>query len=95
MQFFRFKDVIPTKLQAPVAYKYRCFNATYIGKTKRQLTVRIVEQNGQPIKTNITLAKPPYIAIREHGLEADHPIHTLIQPIKHHINSNNNIHSTH
>ena len=70
--------MIPTKLHAPVAYKYRCFNATYIGKTKRQLTVRIVEQNGQSIKTNITLTKPPYNAIREHALETDHTIHTLI-----------------
>ena len=72
--------MIPTKLKASVAYKYkyRCFNATYIGKTKRQLTVRIVEQNGQSIKTNITLTKPPYNAIREHALETDHTIHTLI-----------------
>ena len=47
--FFRFKDNVPKELQASVVYQYTCHccNAMYIGKTNRQLKVRIFEHLGR------------------------------------------------
>lgn len=74
--FLKFKDTIPSELQASVVYQYKCHccNATYIGKTKRQLRVRISEHRGRSIRTNRPLAKPPFSAIHKHSMEADHTI---------------------
>ena len=74
--FFRFKDVVPLSLQSSVVCKYTCHccNAMYIGKTKRQLTVRIHEHLGKSVRTNRPITNPPFSAIRNHAREADHPI---------------------
>ena len=74
--FFRFKDVVPLKLQSSVVYKYTCHccNAMYIGKTKRQLTVRIHEHLGRSVRTNRPITTPSFSAIRNHAHAADHPM---------------------
>ena len=73
---FRCKDKVPDELQSSVVYKYECHccNAMYIGKTKRQLRVRIHEHLGRSVRTNRPLTNPSFSAIREHSLGADHPI---------------------
>ena len=74
---FRFKDKIPEKLQSSVVYHYkcRCCNATYIGKSKRQIRVRQFEHLGRSVRTNRPLGKPPFSAIRQHSESTDHPIY--------------------
>ena len=72
---FKFKDVVPVELQSSVVYKYQCCcNATYIGMTKRQLSVRISEHCGRSLRTNRPIAKPPFSAIRNHSETCDHPL---------------------
>ena len=73
---FRLKDAIPKELQASVVYKYtcNCCKAEYIGKTSRQLRVRIFEHLGRSVRTKRPIAKPSYSAIREHSESLDHPI---------------------
>ena len=75
-RLLRFKDSIPLELQASVVYKYvcHCCNAVYIGKTKRQLKVRVFEHLGRSVRTNKVLLNPAYSSIREHSHECDHPI---------------------
>ena len=78
---FRFKDKIPEKLKsyAVYHYKYRCYNATYIGKLKRQIrVVRQFEHLGPSVRTNRPLSKPPFSAIRQHSESTDHPIYLMI-----------------
>ena len=74
--FFKHKDILPMELQSSVIYKYSCSccNATYVGMTKRQLSVRISEHTGRSLRTNRPLSKPPFSAIREHSEDHDHPI---------------------
>ena len=74
---FRFKDKIPDELQSSAIYRYecRCCNATYIGKTKRQIRVRQFEHMGRSIRTKRPLGSPPFSAIRQHSESTDHPIH--------------------
>ena len=74
--FFKFKDSIPLELQSCVVYKYQCHScsAIYIGKTKRQLRVRIFEHLGRSVRTNRQIAKPPFSAIRDHSHDADHAL---------------------
>ena len=73
---FRYKDVIPTKLASSVVYQYTCDSckATYIGKTKRQLEVRIHEHLGKSVRTGRQISKPVHSAIRDHARNMDHPI---------------------
>ena len=73
--FFRFKDKVPRELQSSVVYKYSCCcNATYYGRSKRQLQTRIFQHLGRSIRTNRQLTNPPFSAIREHSEEKHHPI---------------------
>ena len=46
--FFTFKDKIPSFLRSGIVYKFQCgsCNATYYGKTKRHLKVRMCEHLG-------------------------------------------------
>ena len=73
---FRLKDIVPNELQSSVVYKYECHrcNSVYVGKTSRQLRVRIFEHLGRSIRTNRPLSKPPFSAIRNHSHTCDHPI---------------------
>ena len=75
--FFRFKDVVPTEMQASAIYKYKCncCNAIYVGQTKRHVRVRWFEHLGKSIRTNRPLANPSFSAIRQHAHDNDHPIH--------------------
>ena len=75
-KFFRFKDVIPSELQASIVYKYECHdcNAMYLGKSKRQFRVRIFEHLGRSIRTNRPLGSPSFSAIRKHSEDTDHRI---------------------
>ena len=73
--FFRFKDKVPKELQSSVIYKYSCCcNATYYGRSKRQLQARIFQHLGRSIRTNRPLSNPPFSAIRQHSEAENHPI---------------------
>ena len=74
---FKLKDRVPIELQASAIYKYQCgsCNATYIGKSKRQIRVRQFELLGRSIRTNRPLGKPSFSAIHQHAEEKDHPVH--------------------
>ena len=74
---FKFKDKVPDELQSSAVYRYkcRCCNATYIGKSKRQIRVRQFEHMGRSVRTKRPLGKPPFSAIRQHSESRDHPIY--------------------
>ena len=71
-RFFRFKDKVPKELQSSVVYKYSCCcNATYYGRSKRQLQARIFQHLGRSIRINRPLRSPPFSAIRQHSEAED------------------------
>ena len=73
---FVYKDRLPSSIRSKVIYKYTyggC-NSTYIGKTIRQLTVRVNEHIGRSCRTGILLKKPPFSAIREHSQQCNSPV---------------------
>ena len=74
--FFKYKDVVPSEFQSSVIYQYKCncCRALYIGQSKRQFKVRLLEHYGRSIRTNRPLGKPPFSAIREHSHAQDHPM---------------------
>ena len=74
--FFKTKDRIPISLCSSVIYNYTCggCNASYIGKTTRNLSIRICEHKGLSYRTKRVLNKPMQSSIREHSHEKDHVI---------------------
>ena len=76
--FFQYKDKMPDPLRSSVIYKYSCgnCNATYIGKTLRNLSIRTDEHKGISFRTKLRLSKPMLSAIREHAEQYDHLIQT-------------------
>ena len=72
--FFRFKDSIPNLLRSSVVYKYQCSgcNATYYGKTKRHLKVRISEHFGISALTGKNVKKLHTIFHQRTLLLCDH-----------------------
>ena len=74
--FFKIKDRIPISLRSSVVYNYTCgdCNASYIGKTTRNLSIRIREHDGLSFRAGGMLAKPMNSSIREHSHEHDHVI---------------------
>ena len=76
--FFKFKDKIPLSLCSSVVYNYTCggCNASYIGKTSRNLSIRISEHRGLSYRTGRMLTRPMNSSIREHSHEHDHVIKT-------------------
>ena len=73
--FFKFKDKVPGELKSNMIYKYACCcNATYYGRSKRQLRTRIFQHLGRSVRTNRQLSNPPFSAIRNHSEEEDHPL---------------------
>ena len=68
--FFNFKDKVPFNVRSFVIYKYTCgdCNATYIGKTKRHLKVRMSEHLGISLRTGkqFKFNKNNATAIRNH-----------------------------
>ena len=75
-KFFSFKDRIPVSLRSSIVYHYKCgsCNASYIGKTSRNLSLRIDEHKGISFRTKRPLKSPMQSAIREHSSNHDHPI---------------------
>ena len=74
--FFKFKDKIPLTLRSMVVYKYECSscNAAYIGKTCRNLFMRIHEHRGYSFRSqNLKLTHPAKSSIREHCEATGHP----------------------
>ena len=74
--FFKTKDKIPISLCSSVVYNYTCggCNASYIGNTTRNLSMRISEHRGLSYRTGRILKTPMISSIREHSLEHDHII---------------------
>ena len=72
--FFRFKDSIPKLLRSGVVYKYQCSgcNATYYGKTKRHLKVRISEHFGISALTGKNVKNYTQSSIKDHFFSCDH-----------------------
>ena len=71
---FSYKDKLPSGLRSSVVYKFQCArcNSSYIGKTARQLKVRIDEHIGVSTRTNRALGAPVFSAIRNHCNECKH-----------------------
>ena len=73
---FSFKDKIPKHISSLVLYKYTCdvCNASYIGKTKRHLKVRLCEHLGISNKTGKALKYNPNNAtvVKQHLVESNH-----------------------
>ena len=55
-------------------YTYGGCNAPYIGKTSRNLSIRISEHKGLSYRTARMLSKPMNSSIREHSHDHDHVI---------------------
>ena len=72
--FFRIKDRIPISMCSSVVYNYTCggCNASYIGKTSQNLSIRISEHKGLSYRTGRMLAKPMNSSIRVHSHEHDY-----------------------
>ena len=64
------------RLSSSVVYRYICgsCNASYVGKTLRNLSIRTDEHKGVSFRTKFRLTKPMFSAIREHSEEFDHLI---------------------
>ena len=72
--FFQFKDRIPVALQSSIVYQYICEDcqASYVGKTTRQLKVRAAEHQGVSPRTDRPISSPGHSAIREHCSSSGH-----------------------
>ena len=90
--YFNFKDKIPQTLRSMIVYKYECggCNATYIGKTSRNLFMRIHEHRGYSFRSqNFKLTSPMNSPIRDHCEKTNHNF--CINNFKVIDSSNNNI----
>ena len=74
--FFPFKDRAPLDIQSGIVYQYSCgeCNSSYIGQTGRHFRTRIAEHRGLNFRTGTVSSAPLNSAIRDHSLEAGHPI---------------------
>jgi hypothetical protein len=74
--FFKFKDKLPNNLCSSVIYKYTCdaCEDIYIGKTIRNLSIRIDEHRGLSFRTKSVLFNPMNSNIRNHSFNCDCPI---------------------
>ena len=70
---FGFKDKQPLMSKSNLIYKYtcECCQAFYIGKTNRQLAVRISEHSGVSARTGKTFKKRPQSDIFDHSEECN------------------------
>ena len=68
INFFTFKDKIPTFLRSGIVYKFKCggCNATYHGKTKRHFKVRMCEHLGVSALTGKRVKGDNDSVIKEH-----------------------------
>nr|XP_027229208.1 uncharacterized protein LOC113820983 [Penaeus vannamei] len=74
---FKFKDRIPKPLRSSIIYKYACgnYNAAYIGKTSRNLFMRVEEHRGFSFRNNnIKLSRPMKSSIRDHSEIQNHKL---------------------
>lgn len=76
--FFQFKDRIPAALQSSIVYQYICEDcqASYVGKTCRQLKVRSAEHQGVSPRTGGSVGSPLHSAIRDHCSSSGHHFKT-------------------
>ena len=72
--FFTFKDKIPLVLRSGIVYKFQCgsCNATYYGKTKRHIKVRMCEQLAISALTGKRVKGDDDSAMKEHLLFCNH-----------------------
>ena len=63
-------------LSSSIVYQYVCgnCNASYVGKTLRNFSIRIDEHKGISFRTKYRLSKPAFSSIREHSEKCDHMI---------------------
>ena len=76
--FFRFKDRIPTGMQASLVYEFRCArdsaSVSYIGSTKRHLYERVAEHAHRSARTGNALSGSCGSKIKEHSDKCGCPI---------------------
>ena len=74
--FFQFKDKLPAMLRSQVIYKYQCGQcpSTYIGKTWRQLKVRVSEHKGISFRTGNPIVQSGRTDVFIHATDKDHPV---------------------
>ena len=72
--FFQFIDKMPCCLRSNVVYKFSCgrCNATYYGKTCRNLSVRVAEHSGVSPLTGKKSMPKTSAAVKGHTLFCDH-----------------------
>ena len=74
--YFKFKNKLSLPSYSWGVFKYKCdgCDATYIGKTVRNLSTFTAEHKGISIRTLDHLHHSPYWAINVHSLQANHRI---------------------
>ena len=74
--FFKYKDRIPSAMQASLVYKYRCSlcDSQYVGSTIRTLATRVAEHSGRSYRSGDFLPHPPHSSVRLHATQCDVPV---------------------
>ena len=74
--YFSFKDVVPEPLRSCQIYNFTCgsCNTSYIGKTFRQLKVRVLENQGVSPRTGKHLKRTLSNSVRDHMLNCNHVV---------------------
>ena len=90
--FFRKTDKPAVDMRSSVVYKYTCdcCQQSYIGSTVLQMFIRCSRHKGVSFRTDRPLTKPEKSSIREHSLNAQHPLKLGNFSI---LDSSNNSHS--
>ena len=83
---FAFKDKISKEMRSLLCYKFQCSscNATYYGKTKRHLKVRVSEHMGISARTGKNIKSTKNSAVRDHMLvrnNIDTFLFSLMEPM--------------
>ena len=71
-----FKDVVPEPLHSCQLYNFTCrsYSASYIGKTFRQMKVRVLENQGVSPQTGKHLKGTLSTSVRDHMLDCNHVV---------------------
>ena len=74
--YFSSKDVVPEPLRSCQIYNFTCgsCNASYAGKTFRQMKVRVSEHQGVSLRTGKHLKGTLSSSVRDHMLDCNHMV---------------------
>ena len=74
--FFKHKESLSPALRSSIIYKYDCedCDASYIGSTKRQFSVRMAEHRGRSVRTGKPISSAHNSSIFNHAMNNNHPV---------------------